>query len=201
MRRRQPRRSKGLAAKRRKIRKKKLKEEKFLRGGIFKRASEFFCAFCAFLRLFLYQCKVATMQDRAVHIGGAFRLLPALLVGLALFAISFVAISCKNEAASDQNPAVKWKDPNVIKAAAAVYECRWTDTPINIDGVADEPAWKTAPVIDHFMVPGTHAKPIEATRARLLWDREYLYYFAEMDDSDVYADVTEHNGLVYTNDA
>ena len=94
---------------------------------------------------------------------------------------------------------------NIAAASATpVFECRWTDQSIKIDGVADEPAWKNAQVIDHFVIPGKHGKdgkPLEATSARLLWDREYLYYFAEMQDSDIYADVTEHNGLVYTNDA
>ncbi len=33
------------------------------------------------------------------------------------------------------------------------YECRWTDEPITIDGRADEPAWKHAQTIEHFVIP------------------------------------------------
>jgi hypothetical protein len=33
-----------------------------------------------------------------------------------------------------------------------------------------------------------------------LWDREYLYFFAAMEDTDLYADVTEHDGMTWEND-
>src|SRR5262249_31499831 len=48
---------------------------------------------------------------------------------------------------------------------------------------------------------GDKARPARtATRARLLWDREYLYFFADMEDHDLFADVTEHNGRTWSND-
>ena len=83
------------------------------------------------------------------------------------------------------------------------FECRWVDRPLKIDGVADEPEWKTAQVIDTFYPPWLKKKdrPAEtATRARLLWDREYLYFVAEMEDHDLFADVTEHDGNLWDND-
>src|SRR6516225_5797599 len=82
-------------------------------------------------------------------------------------------------------------------APPTAFECRWADTPITIDGKADEEAWKHAQVIDHFYLPwlGKNARPARtATRAKLLWDREYLYFFADMEDADLYADVKEHDG-------
>src|SRR5438477_613135 len=82
-------------------------------------------------------------------------------------------------------------------------ECRWADGSITIDGKADEPAWKNAQLIDNFQMawlgPGDHPAPTK-TRARLLWDREYLYFFAEMEDTDVFANVKEHNGQTWDND-
>ena len=42
--------------------------------------------------------------------------------------------------------------------------------------------------------------PKTATKAKLLWDREYLYFLAEMDDTDLYADVQEHDGMTWDND-
>jgi len=82
------------------------------------------------------------------------------------------------------------------------YECRFADGPITIDGKADEPAWQHAQVIDHFLIPGQPAskRPRTATKARLLWDRQYLYFFAEMEDHDLFADVTEHDGMCWLND-
>src|SRR5262245_52948257 len=65
------------------------------------------------------------------------------------------------------------------------FECRWTDLPIQIDGKADEEAWKDAQVIDDFYLPwlGKNARPSRTkTKARLIWDRDNLYFFAEMED-------------------
>jgi glucose/arabinose dehydrogenase len=82
------------------------------------------------------------------------------------------------------------------------FECRWAETPITIDGKAGEEAWKHAQVIDHFYLPWLKdaRRARTATKARLLWDREYLYFFAEMEDTDLYADVTEHDGETWDND-
>ncbi len=89
------------------------------------------------------------------------------------------------------------------KAPPTGFECRWADGPITIDGKADEPTWKGAQVIDYFYVPwlGAKARPARTkTAARLLWDREHVYFFAEMEDADLYADVTEHDGMLWEND-
>lgn len=83
------------------------------------------------------------------------------------------------------------------------HECRFTELPITIDGKGDEKAWEAAEVIDHFGLPwlGEKARPAKtATKARLLWDLDNLYFFAEMVDTDLYADVTEHDGDTWTND-
>jgi glucose/arabinose dehydrogenase len=93
--------------------------------------------------------------------------------------------------------------PAAGKAPPDVFECRWTDTPITIDGKADEEAWKHAQVIDHFYLPwlGTKDRPARtATKAKLLWDREYLYFFADMEDTDLYAVETEHDGMTWEDD-
>lgn len=84
------------------------------------------------------------------------------------------------------------------------FECRWTDDLIKIDGKADEAAWANAQLINKFRRAweGTDERaPKTWTKCKLLWDREYLYFFAEMQDSDLFANVTEHDGMVWTNDA
>src|SRR6476661_6388765 len=94
--------------------------------------------------------------------------------------------------------------PVVAGPKPAAVECRWADTPIVLDGTDDDPAWKHAQVIDNFGQPwlGDKAPPLRGkTRAKLLWDRDFLYFFADMDDPDLFADVTEHDGPVWQNDA
>ena len=87
-------------------------------------------------------------------------------------------------------------------AAAPSFECRWADTPITLDGSDSDPAWKHAQVIDDFRswwLPGSPTAKA-STRAKLLWDRDNLYFFAEMQDADLFADVTEHDGDTWDND-
>lgn len=97
-------------------------------------------------------------------------------------------------------------DVNVVLGDAeppAEFVCRWADVPPEIDGCADDPAWRHAELIDCFRLPwlGAAARPARTgTRARLLWDREYLYFFAELDDTDLYADVAEPDGQTWDND-
>ena len=82
-------------------------------------------------------------------------------------------------------------------------ECRWASGPIAIDGKSDEPAWAGAAVFENYRQHwlGTNAAPVKTkTRTRLLWDSEYLYFTAEMEDADLFADVTEHDGDTWYND-
>ena len=83
------------------------------------------------------------------------------------------------------------------------FECRFTGTPIVIDGAADEKSWQHADSIDYFYLPWLkegNQKASAATRAKLLWDRQFLYFFAQMDDDDLFADTTDHDGKTWDND-
>jgi hypothetical protein len=82
---------------------------------------------------------------------------------------------------------------------AAKVECRWAGGRVNIDGVLDDKVWLRAERIP-FAVAGQKRKPAGATTARLLWDAEYLYFAAEMEDRDLFAMVTEDNGMTWYDD-
>ena len=86
--------------------------------------------------------------------------------------------------------------------AAPSFECRWAASPPIIDGRADEAVWQQAAVVDRFAQSWLAGAPAakQGTRVRLLWDREYIYFFAEMDDTDVTAEVREHDGPLWRND-
>ncbi len=79
-------------------------------------------------------------------------------------------------------------------------ECRWATARLKIDGVPDEIVWDKAQLISEFAVFWDKRKPKTDTKARLLWDAQALYFCAEMEDSDLYADVTRHNGMTWLND-
>lgn len=70
-----------------------------------------------------------------------------------------------------------------------------------IDGVADESAWQRAQLIDDFQIPSSGGLwPTTKTRARLLWDRQFIYFFADLEDHDLFGDVTERDGMTWNND-
>ena len=89
---------------------------------------------------------------------------------------------------------------NKTVRAVRSAECRWASEPITLDGKLDEPAWRSAQVLKDFAVFWENRLPKTATKARLLWDDKYLYFAAEMEDTDLYADVREHNGMCWDND-
>src|SRR5262245_60841451 len=80
------------------------------------------------------------------------------------------------------------------------FHCRWAEGSITIDGAADEADWQRAEVIDCFRQPWAGSAARTATRARLLWDRENLYFFADLEDGDLFADLTEHDAKTWLND-
>ncbi len=82
------------------------------------------------------------------------------------------------------------------------FECQFRAGPITVDGALDETAWQRAELIDNFALPWLPDQPAARakTRARLLWDREYLYFAAELDDVDLFADIVEHDGKLWQND-
>jgi hypothetical protein len=72
--------------------------------------------------------------------------------------------------------------------------------PIRIGGRIDDAPWQKAQVMREFAVFWQKRPAKTATTARLLWDDRFLYFAADMEDSDLYADVREANGMTWTND-
>src|SRR5688500_17638266 len=69
------------------------------------------------------------------------------------------------------------------------FTCKFTELKIEIDGVGNDSTWETAEWIDAFHLPwlGDKARRSKtATKAKVLWDTENLYFFAEMEDRDLY---------------
>lgn len=102
-----------------------------------------------------------------------------------------------------EKPPAAGKGEAAREAREPLAECRWAASSLVIDGKADEADWKQAQVIENFGEPWL-AQPLPlrgTTRARLLWDRDYLYFFAEMRDVDLFANLREHDGALWNNDA
>ncbi len=71
-------------------------------------------------------------------------------------------------------------------------------TPV-IDGRLDDPTWQAVPWTEEFVdIEGDHMPtPRYATRAKLLWDDEYLYVGAHLEEPHVWATLTERDSVIF----
>ncbi len=79
------------------------------------------------------------------------------------------------------------------------YICYRAPSPAQIDGRVDKPFWKDAPWTEAFVDIEGAAKPAPRlkTRAKLLWDDQYLYVAAELAEPHVWATLTERDSIVF----
>ncbi len=79
------------------------------------------------------------------------------------------------------------------------YVCHRTTGPITVDGKLSEAAWQKARWTDWFVdIEGSKKpKPTFRTHAKLLWDDEYLYIGAELEEHDVWATLKKHDDIVF----
>lgn len=71
--------------------------------------------------------------------------------------------------------------------------------PIVIDGIPDEVVWQDAPVLDKFQdISGEgFPLPLYHTQARMLWDDDYLYIAAELEEPNVWAYINQHDEIIF----
>lgn len=74
---------------------------------------------------------------------------------------------------------------------------------LEIDGKLDEDGWQAAPWTDPFVdIEGSDSSaPRYETRAKMLWDDNYLYIAAELEEPDVWATFTERDAPIYHDNA
>jgi hypothetical protein len=79
------------------------------------------------------------------------------------------------------------------------YICPRADAPLKIDGRLDDPAWRTARWTEDFVDVEGLAKPRPRfrTRAKMLWDDDYFYVAAEMEEPHVWATLTNHDAVIF----
>jgi hypothetical protein len=79
------------------------------------------------------------------------------------------------------------------------YLCRRASTAILVDGKLDEAAWAEALWTTDFVdIQGAaKPKPRFRTRAKLLWDDDYLYIAAEIEEPHVWATLTQHDSVIF----
>jgi len=79
------------------------------------------------------------------------------------------------------------------------YLCPKCPTPLPIDGTLQHPNWKLAPWTEAFVDIEGDAKPRPhfLTRAKMLWDDEFFYIGAELEEPHLWATLTEHDSVIF----
>ena len=73
------------------------------------------------------------------------------------------------------------------------YYCYMANKPIRIDGRLNERAWKDVPWVEcRGLVDGS--APKYSTKAKLLWDEQYLYVGFNVEEPNVWAEVKKDIG-------
>lgn len=83
------------------------------------------------------------------------------------------------------------------------YICKRAVGALDLDGRLDKPFWEHAPWTDEFIDIEGDVKPHphKSTRVKILWDEEYLYFGAQMDEDQIWAYQTERDSVIfYDND-
>jgi hypothetical protein len=77
------------------------------------------------------------------------------------------------------------------------YICYRTCGPMVVDGNLDEPSWKKAPWTELFgHIEDEDHVPCLATRAKMLWDDDYFYVAADLEDPDVWGTFTKRDSPI-----
>lgn len=79
------------------------------------------------------------------------------------------------------------------------YQCNRAASAVTVDGNPSEAAWAKAPWTTDFVdIEGpSRPKPRFRTRAKMLWDDQYLYVLAELEEPDLWATYSRHDMVIF----
>ncbi|MDO3411734.1 carbohydrate-binding family 9-like protein [Saccharibacillus sp. CPCC 101409] len=90
-----------------------------------------------------------------------------------------------------------------IEFAPRSYVCRRANGKPELDGRLDKPFWADAPWTEEFVdIEGDRKpRPHKSTRVKMLWDDEYFYFGAQLEEDEIWATLTERESVIfYDND-
>jgi hypothetical protein len=96
-------------------------------------------------------------------------------------------------------PAADDSPPGAVYIPPKGYVCHRTIGPLTIDGRLDEPSWRAVPWTDDFVdIEGdARPRPRFRTRVKMLWDDQYFYVGAELEEPHVWGTLTEHDAIIF----
>jgi cellulose/xylan binding protein with CBM9 domain len=124
-----------------------------------------------------------------------------IMVSILLICLSIVSVSCNKEGMrktplviSDEIfpiPQIDFSPEN--------YICYYTDQPIVINGKLSDRPWRVTEWTNEFVdIEGDlKPRPRFETRVKMLWDSNFIYFAALMEEPHVWAKLTERDAVIY----
>jgi len=109
----------------------------------------------------------------------------------AITSITFLVGSC---ATTTTSPPPPWPPAHYV-----CYRTPHATGAIRVDGRLDDAAWAAAEWTPRFIDIEGDRRPLPRhdTRVKMLWDEEYLYIAAELEEPDVWATLTERDSVIF----
>tara|TARA_Y100000815_G_scaffold271600_1_gene298568 strand:- start:8102 stop:9109 length:1008 start_codon:yes stop_codon:yes gene_type:complete len=79
------------------------------------------------------------------------------------------------------------------------YIAHKTPFPITIDGLGDEEAWQASAWSDEFIDIEGKKTPQYKTQVKMLWDEQYLYFFAKLEEPHIWATLKQRDTVIFYN--
>lgn len=79
------------------------------------------------------------------------------------------------------------------------YVVHKTTAPITIDGKGNEDDWENAAFTDKFIDIEGVKIPNQSTQLKMLWDSEFLYVYAKLNEKHIWGDITKRDQVIFYN--
>ncbi len=94
---------------------------------------------------------------------------------------------------------ISYGQSNTTKIFPKSYIAYHTAEQITIDGLSSENSWKKSKSTDLFVDIEGSKIPKYKTSVKMLWDDEYLYFFAEMEEPHVWGNLKQRDTIIFYN--
>ncbi|MFT5761399.1 MAG: hypothetical protein ACI8WA_000512 [Polaribacter sp.] len=88
------------------------------------------------------------------------------------------------------------KNDAVTPKTYVVYK---TEKTLIIDGKADEQDWENTQFTNEFIDIEGVKIPNQSTKVKMLWDSDYLYVYAKLNEKHIWADITKRDAVIFYN--
>jgi len=88
---------------------------------------------------------------------------------------------------------------SAIPAHPRGYICYRAAHPLSMNGALTDAAWESAPWTENFVdiEDKPELRPWFSTRVKMLWDDEFFYIGAELEEPHLWATLTEHDSVIF----